>query len=207
LASARRRDGTPIYTIPIIFCPHCSSYISNSLDVAIHIDRAFQSTPKVFSEGPSNDALVRVWDDRWIELVGFRNIMMLSIMPNYVQLPPRSAAHYRAVRERIFKTPLEQQAPPDKLLVLWKNLRAGLTRISGYIPVRWRFVEGGESPTFPDFIMAGWLVWLKRLYGQGSKEWQELETWDEGRWGRLMRAFEQWEYTDEMASATVKTRL
>lgn len=198
--TGKKRDGTLIYTVPIIFCPHCSQHVSNSLDIAIHLDRAFPEKPRLFAPGLADEALVRAWDDRWHQLVG-PHFFTVGGARTHAQLPPRSAAFFRKTRESIFKTTLEQQTSPERVAASWAALRKGLSRMSTYTPPGKTYFAGGEAPTYPDCVMAAFLVWMKRLFGRDSPEWREIESWNEGRWARLMRTFEQWEHTEENASA------
>ena len=54
----------------------------------------------------------------------------------------------------------------------------------------------GEQETYADVVAASWLGWARRIWGMDTLEWAELETWHDGRWGRLTRAFKKWEYVD-----------
>ena len=58
------------------------------------------------------------------------------------------------------------------------------------------FLKGNE-PSWADFVTASGLLSIKLLYGEGSKEWKYIETWDNGRWVRLIRALQPYAYTDE----------
>lgn len=201
--TGKKRDGTLIYTVPIIFCPHCSQHVSNSLDIAIHLDRAFPEKPRLFAPGLADEALVKAWDDHWHQLVGLHFFTVCGAR-THAQLPPRSGAHFRRTREGIFKVSLEQQTGPERVAASWPALRKGLSRMAQYTPPGETYFAGGDAPTYPDCVMAAFLVWMKRLFGRDSPEWQSIESWDEGRWARLMRAFEQWEYTEDNTPARAR---
>ena len=49
------------------------------------------------------------------------------------------------------------------------------------------FLEG-RTPMYADFIVGGWLQWLRTCL----PEWEELSAWHEGLWGRLFNALEEW---------------
>ncbi|VDC01290.1 unnamed protein product [Peniophora sp. CBMAI 1063] len=201
--TGKKRDGTLIYTVPIIFCTHCNQHVSNSLDIAIHLDRAFPEKPRLFAPGLADEALVRAWDDQWNQLVG-PHFFTIGGARTHAQLPPRAAAFFRKTREGIFKMSLEEQTSPERVQASWAALRKGLSRMAKYTPPGETYFAGGDTPTYPDCVMAAYLVWMKRMFGRDSPEWREIESFDQGRWARLMVAFEQWEYTEDNTPAKAR---
>ncbi|KAI0032787.1 hypothetical protein K488DRAFT_49127 [Vararia minispora EC-137] len=185
-------NGNPLHFAPFIWCPRTSAYVPDSLEIAIHLEHAYPETPRVI-QGPVCEALVRAWDAHWNETVSTR-MYPLMLMRTHDQLTPRSAAGFRWSRERMLGTSLEAQAPPDKQPALWDALRQGLARIDGYLRDA-PFVAGNQL-TYPDFVIAGWLIWMKRVLGPESAEWQEVEKWNDGRWKKHLDVFSQWEYVD-----------
>jgi hypothetical protein len=55
------------------------------------------------------------------------------------------------------------------------------------------FMDGRESPMYADFIVGGWLQFLRGCL----PEWPELrDSWSDGRWGKLFNALEVWASID-----------
>jgi glutathione S-transferase len=196
--TARTPRGTPIYTAPFIFCPRTRTYISDSLEIALHVDRRYTTTTanangRLFPEG--QEALIRVWNEMWVDRV-VKPIFPYMLVRVYEQLTPGSANAFRMAYERRFKGTLESLASEDN----WTSFRHGLTYFASLYPsAEARFVGGGEEPTYADFVVAGWMVWLKRVLGEESEKWREVAEADGGRWGGVVRTFGRWEYTDETA--------
>ena len=58
------------------------------------------------------------------------------------------------------------------------------------------FLKGNE-PSWADFVTASALLSIKLLYGADSKEWKYIETWDSGRWAKLIQDLEPYQHIDE----------
>lgn len=57
----------PIFSIPFIYDPATSKYVSNTIDIARHLDAAYPNTPPVFPIG--SEPLIAAFDDLWHEKV------------------------------------------------------------------------------------------------------------------------------------------
>ena len=55
------------------------------------------------------------------------------------------------------------------------------------------FMDGREEPMYADFVVGGWLQFMRGCL----PEWEMLRNeWSGGRWGRLMDALEEWAVVD-----------
>ena len=57
-----------------------------------------------------------------------------------------------------------------------------------------------REPSWADFVTASWVLTIKLIYGGDyggdSKEWGYIETWDGGRWVKLIKDLEPYTYVD-----------
>jgi glutathione S-transferase len=146
---------------------------------------------------PGTDALIRGYEDLWMEKM-LPPMAPLCIPRTYAQLNAASQPYFRSTREAFWGLTLEEMAPADKQAALWTALERALDRFDGYTRGPGTFVAG-ERMTYADVLMAGWLLWVKYLFGEESKEWKQVESWHGGRWGRLMTEFKKIEYTEDKA--------
>ncbi|KAK4149202.1 hypothetical protein C8A00DRAFT_47133 [Chaetomidium leptoderma] len=87
--------------------------------------------------------------------------------------PPHTAALHRADAGAVQKLKEFEAALGD--LAAWFGRR-------GEGP----FLEGA-TPMYADLIVGGWLQWMKALL----PEWEDLRGWDDGLWGGLFDALEE----------------
>ncbi|KAI0063449.1 hypothetical protein BV25DRAFT_1824558 [Artomyces pyxidatus] len=201
--TAVRRDGSPFYSVPIIYDPEAQKYVANALDIALYLDRAYPDTPPLFPRGA--EAFIAVFEDAFMEKVVPHMIpLMMTRVIN--QLNDASKGFFRETREARLKAKLEDLAPPEKQEALWGKLRGALGKFDAYAKFGGTEMPyfAGARMTYADMLAAGWLVWMKRLWGPQSKEWKALEGWHDGRWGALMREISKLEYVE---FATVKASL
>ncbi|KAI0050893.1 hypothetical protein FA95DRAFT_1486454 [Auriscalpium vulgare] len=186
--TAVRHNGDLHYTTPILYDPATQRYISGSMAIVRHLERTYPDTPKLFPEGW--EAFIALFDDAWMNKAVLPQLPLM-VARTYGQLNEQSKGYFRRTREKTFKSKLEDIATPEKLPLLWTAFRDGLgefdkfARASGESGVFFT----GKQLTYADFIVAGWLVWTKRLWGADSREWQDLQEWHDGRWGKLMNEF------------------
>ena len=113
---------------------------------------------------------------------------------------------FRTTREHMFKKPLEAITPPGAATAArWAALREALEPFAKDADARGlsdTFLLN-ERETYADVVAAGWLAWARRIWGADTQEWAELETWHGGRWSRLTRAFQKWEYVDNPSAPDV----
>lgn len=122
--------------------------------------------------------------------------MLLLIQLDIVHhLSEKSSAHVRFWREQWFGHTLEELRPAgpkrvegfkdakerlDKLNIMLNNNRDGNL-----------WVMGGNEPSFADFVLGSHL-WFWRLL-LAKEEWDDVKTWHDGRWARVVEALSSWE--------------
>ena len=58
------------------------------------------------------------------------------------------------------------------------------------------FLKGNE-PSWADFVMESWTLFIKLLYVAESKESKYAEAWHNGRWTKLINDLEPYAHIDE----------
>ncbi|KAI0258192.1 hypothetical protein BC834DRAFT_944641 [Gloeopeniophorella convolvens] len=187
-----QHDGTPVYTVPMLVDPRTKTALSDSLPLALALERAHPDTPKLFPPG-SEDAIAAFDAEFMLSVV--MNLAPLVVASVCAQLvTPKGRAFFRRSRERLFHGRLEELPTPAR----WIAMRDGLAALAQKADERGAsdtFLFG-ERETYADVVVYAWLAWGRRMWGRGSPEWKEIERWDGGRWVRLVDAFKQWEYVD-----------
>nr|AWK67868.1 glutathione transferase-like protein [Sparassis latifolia] len=185
-------DGSPYYTLPAIYDPSTKTAISESEKIARYLDKAYPDTPVLIPSGTC--ALHAAFQEVFLMTVQ-RRMQPLMLPPTNNILNPPSEAYFRRTRESKFGK-LEDWSPPGPIREKHQeDLRVELTKVAV-----WMASDGEGKPFFmgdtihyADITIAGWLVWMKKVLGPESQEWTRLKTWDDGKWGTFMQAFEKYE--------------
>ncbi|KAL6297916.1 hypothetical protein BKA93DRAFT_831138 [Sparassis latifolia] len=183
---------TPKYTLPVIYDPSTKTVLAESAKIARYLDKTYPDTPVLIPRGSS--ALHAAFQDAFAQMVSQPALPLMLPATNNI-LNPSSEAFYRRTRESWFGK-LEDWSPPGPIREKhWEELRAALARVAG-----WMALDDEDKPFFmgdticyADITIASILVWMKRVLGPESQEWARVKTWDGGKWGSFMQAFDKYE--------------
>ncbi|KAI0640076.1 hypothetical protein C8Q77DRAFT_1045841 [Trametes polyzona] len=185
-------DGTPMYTLPMIYDPSTKTAIAESTAIARYLDATYPNTPRAIPEGTESFQEATVYALGAVMGGAIAKLVMPSIVD---RLNDASKAYFKAARERALGGDMAQWSPRGSAIreEQWKQLGAAFGQIA-----RWLDAGGdkekkyffGETPTFADIALAARLIWMKRILGDDSDEWKRVERWHEGRWVRQIQAFE-----------------
>jgi len=193
----RKRNGKPLYTLPVIHDPTTGASVSDSLKIAYYLDDTYPSTTPFFP--PGSRGLQSVFVDvciQKIEIPIFARVALAFAL----QLSPPSEEFFRNAREQAYGKRLEDVAPEGETRdAVWNEVRDGFRKVN-----KWMNANGkdkmfmfGDTPSFADVSIMGNLIWLQRLLGSDSMEWKDIMAADDGRWAKLTDAFAKWEFVDE----------
>ncbi|KAJ7597748.1 hypothetical protein C8J56DRAFT_852097 [Mycena floridula] len=183
-------NGDPLYTIPMIHDPSTGAVVSDSAKIAKYLDEQYPDTPKVFA--PGTHGLYEAFQDAimWSAVTPILQFA-IPIAPDILRSP--SLEYFRATREAMFGMTFEEMKPKEeKRVEEWKKVEAGFRKMLKWFPKDSVFIMGGDKPTFPDFALAAILHSFKLIFGEESKEWKSIETFDEGRWARTLKAWDKY---------------
>lgn len=167
--------------------------MSESSDIVQYLDERYPSSPRVITPGTLA-----------FEMAYYRYFLagVWSKWPKpihqylYETISPESAAFIKELREEIFGDTLVNIAKDPQSH--WDAYKDAFTSV--VLPV-YEKAEGvflkGSEPSWADFVTASMLLSIKLLYGVDSTEWRYIQTWDSGRWTRLVKDLEPYGYIDE----------
>ncbi|KAI0315015.1 hypothetical protein OF83DRAFT_1134039 [Amylostereum chailletii] len=187
------RDGQPLYTAPTIVDPSTGAIVTDSINIALYLDKQYPSTQKLFPDG--SHALQAAF----IETEATRLLYAmfpLCVLDIHNQFTPRAQEWFRASREKMFGgAKLEAVVPQGKKREeAIKALLAVLDDITRWIEEggeKGLFI-GGDKPTHADTAIAAILTTIERTSNGESDVWKAIVAANGGRWGRFFKAFEQW---------------
>ncbi|KDR72915.1 hypothetical protein GALMADRAFT_73344 [Galerina marginata CBS 339.88] len=195
----KRDDGSDEYTLPAIHDPSTGVYLAESILIADYLDKTYPDTPPVL---PAHTlglqvAFVEAFGNSLKGLAGF-------ILPNVCSaLNPPSMQYFRRTREAAFGKKLEDLVPQGETAVQkWATFKESLGKADSWYATMDSKLEGelkntqflmGDTLSFADINIAGYLIWLRIVWGEDNERWQEMLTWHGGRWKGLMEKLKKYE--------------
>ncbi|KAL7278073.1 hypothetical protein ACG7TL_008043 [Trametes sanguinea] len=190
-------SGAPMYTLPALSDPSTSppTALAGSLAIALHLDRAYPDAPRVVPAGTA--ALQAAFEAAFNAAVS-PHVQML-VMPAMLEkrrLHEESRGYYKRARETEWGGSMEEWAPfgTEVREAHWRGLREGLGEVRRWLGDGRFFM--GDTPSFADFVVAGRLMWMKKILGEEDAEWKAVEEWHEGRWAKLLHDLEEYTHVD-----------
>ncbi|KAF5361271.1 hypothetical protein D9758_010318 [Tetrapyrgos nigripes] len=189
-----KADGvTPHYTLPAIYDPVRKEGVTDSLAIAVWLDERYPEAPKLVPEGTLtfHKAFLSAFSSN------IEAMLQFTIPKVTWALNERSEGYFRKTREERFGMKMEELYPEpgtEKRKGEWKKLEEGLGKVAGWYGKDNTFVmEGEDSACFADFMLGGFIIWIRILFGKNSEEWKDVASWHGGRLGRLIKALEKYE--------------
>ena len=186
----KRPDGSPAYGLPMIYDPKTKKGVADARVIAQYLDDTYPDTPKLLPENLKAGIDITtawVWDNIIMPLIPL-------IVPQAYHLvnPGPNKDYFRASREMFLGAKLEDVSPPEKREAQWVPVKAALNKLAG-----WMDQNGPDKPfvfgdqfTYADCFLIGFLAW-PMIVGR-DEDWEAITTWDNGRWGKLMKIAEQY---------------
>ncbi|KAG6908593.1 hypothetical protein DXG01_003996 [Tephrocybe rancida] len=192
LPTPRADSDNPYYSLPAIYDPNTSTPLSESALIAQYLDRAYPNTPKLFP--PGSHALQYAFIDALRSKLDF--VRSFSLPASHAILNPVSQEYFRRTREIYFGATLEEVLPKGETGVAeWAKVKAGFDVVNGWLELGKS--DGpyllGQEPGFADFVLAGYVIYLKKIWGVDSQQWKDISAWNGGRWAKLVQDFEKYE--------------
>ncbi|KAJ3526218.1 hypothetical protein NMY22_g10251 [Coprinellus aureogranulatus] len=174
-------DGTPHYTVPAI------------LDVTTPLGKSKRCSPKLLPE--DKDALEeqeRVYAS-WL----FTMLPTLIILgcETVSRLNKESQEHFSRGRAKdmydIYKVERLEDVPltPEHREELWSQAKGCFDSFDAKMKEREEKNGGpwynGEKATFADFVIGGYFLWARSIFGEESKEWKDIMQWNDD-WNCLL---------------------
>ena len=167
--------------------------MSDSFNIVQYLDKQYPSSPRVITPG------TLAFETAYYK---YLRAGIWSKWPTpihqymYETISPESASFIKVLREQAFGDTLVNIAKNPQLH--WDAYKDAFSNVAlpVYENAEGNFLKGAE-PGWGDFMTASLLLSIKLLYGEDSKEWKYIETWDEGRWVKLIKDLKPYAYIDE----------
>jgi glutathione S-transferase len=89
--------------------------------------------------------------------------------------------------------PMEEVYPSgEKKVIEWEKVEKGFGKMEKWFEKEDTFICG-DTVTFADFSLGGYLMWIKIAFGLESEEWKDVSRWNNGRWGKFLKSLEKYE--------------
>ncbi|KAG7088020.1 hypothetical protein E1B28_012057 [Marasmius oreades] len=186
-----KSDGTPLYTLPVIRDPSTGIAISDSPRIADYLEKTYPDTPRLFPPGTRalQAAFYDEFEDNHLKMASF-------VIPKVALiLNPRSFEFFKEDRSKRFGSIAMEDLYPkgEKKVELWKRWKDTWGVVASWMEDTDTFIMGNDTITFADFVVAGWVIWPRHLWGEDSEEWKDIASWHGGRWGRLIERLSEYE--------------
>jgi glutathione S-transferase len=184
-------DGSPHYTLPAIHDPSTGTYLADSIAIVEYLEKTYPNTPSVF---PNETAgLQKAFQATFEDSIGA--IWQFILPAVYPKLDPASQDYFRRSREAFFGKKLEDVTPTgDARIEEWGKFEKGLAKIDSYLALsdkKGPFMLG-DTISWSDLVVFSFLYWLKLIWGEDSKEWKDIASWNGGRWEAHINALKKY---------------
>ncbi|EIN07718.1 hypothetical protein PUNSTDRAFT_114205 [Punctularia strigosozonata HHB-11173 SS5] len=176
-------NGASSYTLPVIHDLSTGKVVSDSWAIAEYLDETYPDRPTVLPKPTRGLQSYFVATARDAIIGDLANIVVFS---TYKHLRPRGQDYFRATREKLFGRKLEDFPQGEQLLPHWAKLEAGFGKFADAIKKNGegsQFITG-DTISFADLVLAGWLIWLRQV--RGAEDWEKVRSWNGGFWGRYL---------------------
>jgi glutathione S-transferase len=176
---SKRRDGSEVYTIPVLSDPNTGTLISDSLEIVSYLEKTYPEKP-IF---PNNsESLIRAFDSAYMSLLlpGIRTVFLRTTEI----LSPASAKFFIGARTGDASLPWDVSRDAD-----WELLEKGYnTAYEWYQKTDGKWIMGNTF-SYADIIVACWLLAFKRVLK--ADEWVMISSWNGGKWAQVLADVEK----------------
>ena len=190
--TSKKPDGRDHYTLPAIHDPSTGAYISDSILIAEYLDKTYPNTPQIFPHHTIalQAAFAAAFGSNLSALWKF-------ILPaTCAKLNPQSQEYFRRTKAQSYGKAMEDIAPQgDAAIAEWAQFRDGLGKVDA-----WYAKNGGQGPfllgetlSWGDISVASYIIWLRVVWGEDSRQWKDISSWHNGRWAAIIEALKKYE--------------
>lgn len=190
-STGRKEDGSPEYTLPAIHDPSTGIYIADSFPIAEYLEKTYPDTPSVFPNDTT--ALQKAFEAAFDRRVSA--VWAFMIPATCPRLNPISEEYFRRTREISYGKKLEDVVPSgDDRTKEWGKFEKGLDKVHSYLvstDEKGPYMMGNII-SWSDLLLFSYLYWFKVIFGEDSKEWKDIASWNGGRWEAHMDALKEY---------------
>ncbi|KAK1236021.1 hypothetical protein PQX77_000735 [Marasmius sp. AFHP31] len=188
-----KRDGTPYYTLPVIHDPSTGKSIANSPLIAEYLDETYPDTPKLFPPGTRSLQTVFQHAIEWDHVENLDRFVLPQVASI---LNPRSYEFFNESRSKWYKvdTVADMYPKGEEKIELWNKWKDEWGAVDKWMKDSETLLVMEDTITWADFVVAGWVIWCRCIWGEDSEEWKEIgNIWQGGRWGKLLKRLSEYE--------------
>ncbi|KAG1882748.1 hypothetical protein F4604DRAFT_1921348 [Suillus subluteus] len=176
----KRRDGSDVYTVPVLSDPNTGALITDSFEIASYLEKTYPEKP-IF---PNNsESLICAFDSAYMSLI------LPGIKPMFLRtleiLRPASAKFFTGARSGDVPLPWDPNCDAE-----WELLEKGYnTAYEWYQKTDGKWIMG-DTFSYADIIVACWLLAFKRVLKEDDK-WASISSWNGGKWAKVLADVEK----------------
>ncbi|THG98938.1 hypothetical protein EW026_g3319 [Hermanssonia centrifuga] len=182
-------DGSPLYTLPIIYDPSTQSAISDSMRIAKYLDKTYPNTPILFPAGTL--ALHSTFQSAWYRVQGPLWAIVACSVCSW--LNERSQIFYRTTREADEGKKLEEIRGEKE----WKAGEEAFGNLDKWLSANGEGKDElvmGEGVCYADLQIVSGLMWAKTTLAED--DWKRICGWHNGKWERIVNYFSKYAVVD-----------
>ncbi|KAF2161907.1 hypothetical protein M409DRAFT_69437 [Zasmidium cellare ATCC 36951] len=203
-------DGTPLHTLPMIQDAVTKEIVGDSFEIVLYLDRAYPDSPKLLR--PYTAGLTAAFNAHMDEV--FTKHLGLCTRTSFDPAVVEEVMAMFAKRfgvSSLADMQLSNEQREDMFVsfeVALGELTKAYNHTGGTADRVWRttgtakeqtqrsgresaglFLDG-EEPAYADFIVGAWLKHFEA--DMVPKDWERVCSWQDGRWGKMVAALDQW---------------
>jgi glutathione S-transferase len=181
----KKADGSPSYTLPVIFDDSTGAVISESFAIAEYLDKTYPDTPRLFP--PGTKTLQAGFADSILPTLKSVVMFLSPKIPRI--LNPPSSKYYRDTRfgGQAVEVPSGKEGEMQ-----WAKVKDELELIYSWMEKEEGLFVMGSNVCFVDIALAGYLVFMRRIWGEDSSEWKDFHGWFEAQCPGFIQSFEKY---------------
>lgn len=78
----------------------------------------------------------------------------------------------------------------------WAAFEVGLGTVAGWYAKSGGPFVMGDTVSWADFIVGSWLIWLRTIWGEDSRQWKDVVSWHGGRWAKVLGDLKEYQKVD-----------
>ncbi|KAI0786211.1 hypothetical protein C8Q75DRAFT_808612 [Abortiporus biennis] len=195
LPKSKNDDGSPYYTLPVIYDPSTDQAISETFLIVEYLDAQYPSPLAHRLIPPKSKALMRAFSRAISPRIWGPIAWFVNRYPTYqILTSERSKDFFRKSREADLEEgkKLEDLIPTDEERKAGlEKLRIGLENLGQWIDLEGPdsvYVMGDEVSLADCYVIAS-IAWVRGVIGTESDVWKGTTSWEDGRWERYFNKF------------------
>ncbi|EPS35528.1 hypothetical protein H072_11070 [Dactylellina haptotyla CBS 200.50] len=193
-------DNTDFYTLPVITDPSTGAIVGDSFDIAIYLDKIYPNNPTLIP--PGTLGLLKVLNS-YVDRIFTSHVALtmrhFPFNPETAHLSKKEFCRRAGMDNFEDMLKIAEGENRQKLLASFqKALSEEPFELHGLSRAFLKQDEGpflnGKEPMYGDLILGAWLQMYRKCLPK--EEWEMLRSWNDGLWGRLSDALEEYKLVD-----------